>query len=64
MEKMMSNKDTHSTAITRKQRVFVVVLFILSLAVSAVVLYYFSPARTTSSIMPATEVPHYGYTMG
>jgi len=44
--------------------VIVVALFILSLAVSAVVLYYFSPARTTSSIMPATEVPHYGYTMG
>jgi hypothetical protein len=57
-EKIMSNKDTHPTGSTWKQRVFIVVLIILSLVVSAIVLFYFSPARTRSSNTPATNATH------
>ena len=54
----MSNQDTHSTTMPLKERVFMVVLFILSLVVSAVVIFYFSPTLTTRSITPATNVTH------
>jgi hypothetical protein len=58
MEKMMSNKDTHASAISLRQRVFLVALFMLGLVVSTVVLRYFSPGRTTRSIAPAACVTH------
>lgn len=55
-EKVMSNPDIHATGLTVRQKVFMLGLFILSLTVSALVLLYFSPSGTTSSLTAAPVV--------
>lgn len=57
----MSNPDTHSATINWKQRVFLFGLFVLSLVISAVVLFCFSAATPTSMAIPEGNISPSGY---
>jgi hypothetical protein len=48
----MSISNTQGETSTMKQRIFIGVLAVLSILLSAVVLYYFSPGRATSEALP------------
>jgi hypothetical protein len=48
----MSMSNMQGEAITMKQRIFIGVLAVLSIFLSALVLYYFSPARAISEALP------------
>ena len=48
----MSISNTQAEAITIKQRIFIGVLAVLSILLSALVLYCFSPGRATSEALP------------
>ena len=48
----MSISNTQGETITMKQRIFIGVLAVLSILLSALVLYYFSPGRATSEALP------------
>jgi hypothetical protein len=48
----MSTSNTQAEIITMKQRIFIGALLVLSILLSALVLYYFSPRRATSEAFP------------
>jgi hypothetical protein len=48
----MSISNTQGETSTMKQRIFIGVLAVLSILLSALVLYYFSPGRATSEALP------------
>lgn len=48
----MSISNTQGETITMKQRIFIGVLVVLSILLSALVLYYFSPGRATGEALP------------
>jgi hypothetical protein len=48
----MSISNTQAETTTMKQRIFIGALLVLSILLSALVLYYFSPGRTTSEALP------------
>ena len=48
----MSTSNTQVETITIKQRIFIGVLLIFSVLLSALVLFCFSPARATSQALP------------
>jgi hypothetical protein len=52
----MSISNTQAEAITIKQRVFIGALVVFSVLLSALVLFFFSPARATSEALPCQHL--------
>ena len=57
----MSISNTQAETITMKQRIFIGVLVVLSILLSALVLYYFSPGRATSEALPCQHLSPVAY---
>lgn len=51
----MSNPNADSEKITLKQQMFLLFLFLFCLVISAIVLLYCSPAKTTGSLSGANS---------
>ena len=57
----MSTSNTQTEALTIKQRVFIGALAVISVLLSALVLFCFSPAETTSEALPCPHLPRAVY---
>jgi hypothetical protein len=57
----MSTSNTHAEALTIKQRVFIGGLAVISILLSALVLFCFSPAEATSEALPCPHLPRAVY---
>jgi hypothetical protein len=52
----MSTSNTQVGTITIKQRIFIAALAVVSVLLSALVLFCFSPAKATSEVLPCQHL--------